>query len=99
MKYSAKKYEVKVSPKLLNGVVNKWGDRMPMMACEEAGEFITSISKMGRASTVYELSEATNNLVKEMADLEISMAALRQMYGIPVGALNKAINEKLNKKK
>lgn len=98
-KYNNKNYVIKVNPKLIVGVVNRWENAMPGMAMEEAVEFITATNKMQRARTVFELTEATDALIAEMADLEISMAALREMYGIPAGRINEAINKKLHKKK
>ena len=84
-----------------------WGDRMPMMAMEEAGEFIQAISKLERC--IYERTRYTydykaedeidcrNNLVKEMADMIISIGALMNRYLIDDYEVEDKIHEKLRK--
>lgn len=88
----------------VHDVEKYWGDKMPMMAMEEAAELVLAISKTERdvdeyGHLKYENGEAWYNLVEEMRDMFISLLALQFRYGIDNETINKAINEKLNMKK
>jgi NTP pyrophosphatase (non-canonical NTP hydrolase) len=75
-----------------------WGNLMPMMAMEEAGELIQAISKYERSIPFKDRETYKKKLIEEMADVYISMAALRIKYDIDTDNVDSAINEKLNKK-
>lgn len=76
-----------------------WGDQMPMMAMEEAGEFIQAVSKMERNRVPLDLyyESSKENLIKEMADMMISMKALTFRYDIEDDEIFEAIDKKLEK--
>lgn len=88
------KMDDKLSPEMMElkdllekaqGVSEFWKDKMPMMACEEAGELIQAISKLER-NTDSEV-ESTQRLYKkklkeEIADMYISLMALQFHYDI-----------------
>lgn len=86
-----------------------WEGQMPMMAAEEAGEFIQAISKLERFHRAYAIlgdeeafdnekdQELTENLIKEAADLIISIGALGNHYGYTMDHVEEAIVEKLKK--
>lgn len=81
-----------------------WGRMMPMMAMEEAGEFIQAISKYERylsdEDDLYDHQkgkELINNITKEMADMIISIGALMYKYNINDDRVEKALEEKLSK--
>ena len=89
----------------LRGINEFWGDQMPMMAMEEAGELIQAISKMERnVRDVYDpdydiLTEmAMDNLTTEMADVLISIGVLMTRYDISIGQVKDKIDRKLGKK-
>lgn len=86
-----------------------WNQKMPMMAMEECAELIQAISKFERADIVIEdrnvENSLYNNLVKEMADVYISIHALMwwytdndSMYEVMKEDVADAIVAKLNKK-
>ena len=79
-----------------------WGDKMPMMACEEMAELIQAISKFERhyLDEAFELREEYYKLaiVTEMADVSIACAALCDRYGITPADVGEAIYKKLDKK-
>lgn len=79
-----------------NKVAEFWGDKMPMMAMEEAGELIQAISKYERDKN----DTTRQNLVNEIGDMWISLMALQSHYedGIMGDLIDKRIEEKLNKK-
>lgn len=87
-------------------VSDHWGSMMPMMTMEECGELIQAISKLERSGGSTWLNnpdspsvkELRNNLIKEMADVEIAISALRNYYGIDPREVAIAIGIKLNKK-
>ena len=74
-------------------VNNYWGDQMPMLAMEEAGEFIHAVSKLERLN----LESNRKNLIKEIADIMISIKALTFRYGIEDDEIFEAIDKKLEK--
>lgn len=86
-------------------VAGYWGDKMPMMAMEEAGELIQAISKMERSSndgvrnTVEwaEYKQNRKNLIDEIGDIFISLTALMEHYDIDDEEVDKRIETKLNK--
>lgn len=78
-----------------------WGDLMPMMTMEELSECIQAISKLERAlnsADDKEIERRKNDLVKEMADVSISLDALRCRYGIRWDDVSRRRKKKLNKK-
>lgn len=87
--------------------VNKhWGNLMPMMAMEEAGEFIQAISKIERyrATEDYNpcddiLDEMNRSaLMKEAADIYIAIGALGYRYGFSWDDIERLVDKKLEKK-
>lgn len=74
-------------------VAEFWGAQMPMMAMEEMAELIQAISKFERGKPL-----ATQAVIKEMADVYISLRSLMYMYSIDQGEIVKAIDNKLEKK-
>ena len=77
-------------------VQNFWGDKMPMLAMEEAGELIQAISKYER-----EQNDITRqNLIDEIGDMWITLMALQARYedGELGDAIDKRIETKLNKR-
>ena len=80
-----------------------WGDLMPMMAMEEAGEFIQAVSKFERYKKLTPFPEQwdrftkLDDVIKEMADLIIAMEALCARYDIDLDDLEHAIEEKLDR--
>lgn len=77
-----------------NEIAKFWGDKMPMMAMEECGEMIQSISEFERDAS----DEHRENLEKEMADVLISIGALAYHYGIDIIGIMEDIKEKTEKK-
>jgi NTP pyrophosphatase (non-canonical NTP hydrolase) len=77
-------------------IAEYWGDKMPMMAMEEAGELIQAISKVERETKNPSL--ALNNLIDEIGDMYIVLEALTQRYAIDPEAICERIGCKLNKK-
>lgn len=93
----------------MKDVGDYWNQKMPMMAMEECAELIQAISKFERADIVIEdrngENSLYNNLVKEMADVYISIHALMwwytsndSMYEVMKDDVADAIVAKLNKK-
>lgn len=72
-----------------------WGDKMPMMAMEEAGEFIQALSKLERKGS----AEAKQNLKEEIRDMYISLGAVITRYDIDSQEIIDMMDEKLNTKK
>lgn len=90
-----------------------WNSKMPMMAMEECAELVQAISKFERNDLFEpEIKNVYGNLVKEIADVYISIHALIHWYGEEYGDLLEipnyeeqmkedimsAIEAKLNKK-
>ena len=79
-----------------------WGDKMPMMACEEMAELIQAISKFERHLGDGDFSETKIHyrraIITEMADVNIACAALCDRYSIQPADVGEAIYEKLDKK-
>lgn len=100
-KVTDKIYPKKFSKKC-SDIYKFWGDQMPMMIMEESAEFAQAISKMERwhvseGKDYDELSEREDALVDEMADILISIECARQMYGIRIDEVRKAIKKKQKK--
>lgn len=81
-----------------------WGDQMPMMAMEEAGEFVQAISKMERIlrdqddpDWGYLIGIAESKLIAEMGDVLISIGVLMNRYDISIGDVMSRIDRKLGK--
>ena len=70
------------------GVEEYWADKMPMMTMEECAELIQAISKYERHMS----QDNYNNMIKEMADVYISLEALIFYYS----AGNEDVAEKIN---
>ena len=85
----------------IEGVAAFWGDLMPIMSVEEAGEFIQAVSKIERARKRFKNDAMTrhevDSLTKEMADLLICMSALVAHYGIEADDIQEAMEVKLAK--
>ena len=60
-------------------VSDYWGDKMPMMVMEEAGELIQAISKFERKGCKAD-SDEYKNLIDEIGDMYISLKALELHY-------------------
>lgn len=86
-------------------VAGYWGNKMPMMTMEEAGELIQAISKLERSQSdgvrntleMAEYKQARKNLVDEIGDMFISLTALMEHYNIDDEEVDKRIETKLNK--
>lgn len=79
-----------------------WGDKMPIMACEEMAELIQAISKFERHLGDEDFSETKIHyrraIITEMADVSIACSALCDRYSIQPADVGEAIYEKLCKK-
>ena len=101
MKYRSNTMTILNVKELAEDVNLRWGSRMPLMAAEEAGEFIQAVSKLERklyspqSGRTYDIEEEMNNLVEEMGDVLIVIGALLNKYGIPVVDVEEAITNKL----
>lgn len=60
-------------------VAHHWGERMPMMVMEEAGELIQAISKFERSEKDITSSEF-DNLIDEIGDMTIALRAIQFHY-------------------
>ena len=99
---------LKVNKKQALKIANWWGDKYPLMACEECGELMQAISKAERSEPErksrytgnYRIQdeEVRKNLVKELADVAIAIEVLAYRYDITDEELNLAIRSKLNKR-
>lgn len=83
-------------------VYDHWGDRMPIMACEEMAELIQSISKFERQYLDDDFAMKEDffrqHIIKEMADVYIACAALTHRYEITEADIGEAIWDKMDKK-
>ena len=81
-----------------------WGDLFPMMAMEECGELIQAISKMERFKSGHLPKYADHemsykeDLLEEIRDVYMVLATLQVLYGIEDEDVQKAINEKIDRK-
>ena len=90
--------------KMVTGSVNRhWKERMPLMAAEEAAEFIQAVSKLERklyareelADNSINVDTEMDNLIEEMADTMIVIGALMNRYGIDAEDIIDALCDKL----
>lgn len=91
-------WKTPVTTKDVKEVAKFWGDKMPLMACEEMGELIQAISKYERSVDHIDIEINKMKIEKEIADVVISMYALCEYYKIDPENLNKAVDAKLAKK-
>lgn len=99
---------LKVNKKQALKIANWWGDKYPLMACEECGELMQAVSKVERSNPERKSRYTMNyqvkdedlreNLIKELADVAIAIEVLSYRYDITDEELNLAIKAKLNKK-
>ena len=73
-------------------VNNHWGDKMPLMACEEMAELIQAISKFERGK------DNKQDIITEMADVWISCCALANRYNISEAEVGEAIWKKMDRR-
>lgn len=73
-------------------VNDHWGDKMPLMACEEMAELIQAISKFERGK------DNKQDIITEMADVWISCCALANRYNISEAEVGEAIWKKMDKR-
>ena len=73
-------------------VNNHWGDKMPLMACEEMAELIQAISKFERGK------DNKQDIITEMADVWISCCALANRYDISEAEVGEAIWKKMDRR-
>lgn len=71
-----------------------WGDKYPVMACEECGELIQAISKLVRKDTPVR-REA---VVEEMGDVIIAVEILCKYFGIDPEDVQERIDYKMSLK-
>ena len=77
-----------------------WGNRMPLMACEECGELIQAVSKMERRLAAHvAFDKEYDNLVEEIGDVFITMGALMNRYCVSAEDISKAIDSKLSEER
>lgn len=79
----------------IKGILKYWEKLFPIMACEEAGEFIQAISKMERSENNETIKR---NLIDEIGDMHITLVCIAKYYGIDTMDIEERINKKLNKK-
>lgn len=86
----------------MKSVNEYWGDKMPIMACEEMAELIQAISKFERhyLDDDFEVKKCwyRQAIITEMADVSIACAALCDRYSITPADVGEAIFNKLDKK-
>lgn len=64
---------------ILQGAVSKWGEALQFdMVVEELAELIHAVQKYKRKRTL----RTTNNVIEEIADVEIMIQELKMMLGI-----------------
>lgn len=84
-----------------------WRERMPLMAAEEAGEFIQAVSKLERKLWARDIegddsvrTEAEySHVIEEMGDVLIVIGALANRYSITADEIEKAIRDKLSEER
>lgn len=84
-----------------------WRERMPLMAAEEAGEFIQAVSKLERKLWARDVegddsvrTEAEyDHVIEEMGDVLIVIGALTNRYNITADEIEKAIRDKLSEER
>lgn len=101
-------FNLNVDIKKVESVVDFWGERIPIMTCEECGELIQAISKVQRKlprTLDVDISDLMlkgmgldfRNVETEAADVIISVLTLCIYYNIPLDVIEKRVDEKLNK--
>ena len=83
----------------MGDVEKHWGNKLPLMACEEMGELMQAISKTERNAGVIFDPEDTDHVIEEMGDVIISIGALMYRYDIYPSNILFYINKKLGEKK
>ncbi len=86
---------------LTRPVHERWGERMPLMGAEEAGEFTQAVSKLERRlvssnRNIGECLDQIEHLEEEMGDVLIVIGALMCRYSIPACDIVNAIKNKLS---
>lgn len=84
-----------------------WRERMPLMAAEEAGEFIQAVSKLERKLWARDIegddsvrTEAEyDHVIEEMGDVLIVIGALANRYNITADEIETAIRSKLSEER
>lgn len=84
-----------------------WRERMPLMAAEEAGEFIQAVSKLERKLWARDIegddsirTEAEySHVIEEMGDVLIVIGALANRYGVAADEIETAIRSKLSEER
>lgn len=84
-----------------------WRERMPLMAAEEAGEFIQAVSKLERKLWARDIegdgsvrTEAEyNHVIEEMGDVLIVIGALANRYNVAADEIETAIRSKLSEER
>lgn len=75
------------------------GDKMPLMACEDAGKLIRAISKHERTCNNGVYNDYTKSqLIKEIGDMYISLIAIMSHYNINMSEVDEVIEENLGRK-
>lgn len=69
--------------KLYKKTVDMWGEQSQMMiALEELAELQQAISKWGRARSIEELEPCRQNIIEEIADVEVMIEQISRMARI-----------------
>ena len=84
-----------------------WRERMPLMAAEEAGEFIQAVSKLERKLWARDIEGDESvrteveydHVIEEMGDVLIVIGALANRYNITADEIEKAIRSKLSEER
>lgn len=84
-----------------------WRERMPLMAAEEAGEFIQAVSKLERKLWVRDIEGSDSvrteaeydHVIEEMGDVLIVIGALANRYGVAADEIETAIRSKLSEER
>lgn len=70
------------STDIYDEIASFWGERMPMMLIEELSELAQAVTKYERNIAKPESKEKREDVVKEMADVYISLEAIKRHYAI-----------------
>ena len=94
--------EISIKKEDIASIEKYWGDLIPIMVTEEMGELMQAISKTERY--IYGKNQKTTSthlsicLVKELADVYISLAALIEHYGLSNQQIQNVIDRKVSQK-
>ena len=81
--------------KLMEKALDKWGEVSQIgMVVEECAELIVALQKYVNRTPK---SETVDNVIDEIADVEIMLAALRVILGVDDETLQKRMEEKLGR--